>query len=122
MATYQVITGHKGKWWWIEIPGVPGGFSQAKTYREVEGMAREVIALLRDVEPDSFTVEISIDGEENELIHQVEQLDAAAKDAKAAAMMCKRAAVQQLTKKNIPVRDIAALLHVSPGYISQLSK
>jgi predicted RNase H-like HicB family nuclease len=120
-TTYEVITGRQGKWWWIEILGVPAGYSQAKTFREVPAMAREVIALLLDVDQDSFDVTVSVRGDEAELIRQIEKLDAAAANARLAAMNGKRQAVRQLVDRKIPVRDIAEMLHVSPGYVSQLS-
>lgn len=122
MKKYTVKTGHRGKWWWIEIPEVDMGFSQAKTYRQVETMAREVISLLTNVPEDSFEVEIVMEGAEAELIKKVEALTAAARAAEDAAAREKRQAIKTLQESNIPVRDIAAMLHVSAGYISQLSK
>lgn len=33
-------------WWVISVPGVPGAFSQARSFVEVEPRAREAIALM----------------------------------------------------------------------------
>lgn len=119
---YTVITGREKDWWWIEIPDVPSGFSQARQYRNVESMAREVISLLLDVPEDSFDVEVCVKGEEAELVRSVETFAAAVQEAQAALGVRKKAVVQQLRKKGIPVRDVAELLHVSTGQVNDLSK
>jgi predicted RNase H-like HicB family nuclease len=119
---YEVKTRFEDGWWLIEVPEVEFGFSQAKKFRQVSDMAREVIALALEVAEDSFDIDITVVGDEAVLIDQVETLDAAASSAQSAALESKKAAIRRLTEKKIPVRDIAAMLHVSPGYVSQLSK
>lgn len=57
--TYEVITGREGAWWWIEVPDVKFGFSQAATYDQLGPMAREAIALCLDVPEDSFDIAIA---------------------------------------------------------------
>lgn len=120
--TYEVITGRSGNWWWIEIPEVDNGFSQARRYRQVAAMAREVISLLLDVPQDSFDVAVRIKGEEADLVANIERLEAAVEIAKATADSEKRKAVKVLKAKGLPVRDVAELLHVSPSWVSELSK
>ena len=120
--TYKVITGLEKKWWWIEIPGVDMGFSQAKSYRQVEAMAREVISLLMDVPEDSFDVTIEVRGDEAEVLRKVALTEEAAREAKLAADAEKRKAITSLRATGVPVRDVAELLHVSPGWVSELGK
>lgn len=122
MKTYKVITGRRGKWWWIEVPDVDMGFSQARTLREVPSMAVDVISALLDVPADSFAVKVTVNGEEAELARLVESTSAAAEEATRAAMAQKREAVLALVAKEMPVRDIAELLHLAPSYIHQISK
>jgi hypothetical protein len=122
VKTYTVKTGRQDKWWWIEIPGIDMGFSQAKTYRQVESMAREVISMLEGVPENSFDVTIQVEGPEAALIKTVEMLDADAQEAQREAARVKRQVIKALQAKHIPVRDIAELLHVSAGYVSQLGK
>lgn len=122
MKTYEVETGRKGKWWWIEISGFRGGYSQAKTLREVPDMARDAIAVLLNIAPDSFDVAVTVVGEEADLIKQVEQRDAEVKAAAEAALQSKIKAVHAMTAKSIPARDIATMLNLSPAYVSQLNR
>lgn len=122
MTTYEVITGREGRWWWIEIPAVDGGFSQAKRLTQVEAMAREVIALLLNVADDSFGVTVRVEGAEAEWARSVAELDAAADKAREEAAERRREAAKALKARGLPVRDIAELLHVSQGWVSQLTK
>ena len=47
-----------GDWWAISVPEVKGAFSQARRLDQVEGMAREAIALILDVDRQSFDIEV----------------------------------------------------------------
>lgn len=120
--TYSVKAGRSGKWWWIEIPEVDMGFTQAKTFREVPTMAREVISLLLKVPEDSFDVAVQIQGEEAELVAKVEKFEAAAEAAQRAAELEKRKVIKALQARGLSVRDVAELLHVSRSWVSVLGK
>lgn len=64
--TYTVTATPEGKWWVINIDGLPAGLTgvtQAESEGEIEEMARECIALLLDVDPQSFDVVISKESE-----------------------------------------------------------
>ncbi|MEU3452396.1 hypothetical protein ABZ671_02140 [Micromonospora sp. NPDC006766] len=43
------------------MPEIKGVFSQARRLDQVEGMAREAIALMLDVDPHSFDVDVQPD-------------------------------------------------------------
>ncbi len=120
--TYHIITGREKKWWWIEIEDVPGGFSQARQFRNVEPMAREVISLLLEVPEDSFDVEITVKGTEADVLRAVTESEAALNDALAALRTRKKEAVHKLREMDIPVRDVAELLRISTGQVNELSK
>ena len=46
--TYQAIARRVGGWWAIEVPEVPGAFTQTRRLDQVDTMAREVISLMLD--------------------------------------------------------------------------
>jgi predicted RNase H-like HicB family nuclease len=54
--TYKVTAACEGGWWTIEVPEIPGVFSQARHLNQAEEMARDAIALMLDVPEDSFDV------------------------------------------------------------------
>lgn len=55
---YTATCMRSGNWWAITVPEITGAFSQAGRLDQVEGMAREAIALLLDVDPRSFAIEV----------------------------------------------------------------
>lgn len=62
--TYHATAVRDGRWWSIEVHGLPShlvGVTQSaidKGWGKAEATVREVIALLLDVEEDSFDVEL----------------------------------------------------------------
>jgi predicted RNase H-like HicB family nuclease/bifunctional DNA-binding transcriptional regulator/antitoxin component of YhaV-PrlF toxin-antitoxin module len=54
--TYKLIATREGGWWSIEVPEIPGVFSQARRLDQAEYMARDAIALMLEVPEDSFDV------------------------------------------------------------------
>jgi hypothetical protein len=58
--TYQAVAVRDGRWWAVEIRGLPPnhvGVTQGRTWAEAEEMARDAIAMLLDVPPACFDVE-----------------------------------------------------------------
>jgi predicted RNase H-like HicB family nuclease len=55
---YRVKVEHGERWWIVSIPEVPGAYTQARQLREVEAMAREVVALMLEIPEDSFDLDI----------------------------------------------------------------
>ncbi|SCE80118.1 Uncharacterised protein family (UPF0150) [Micromonospora mirobrigensis] len=47
-----------GDWWAITVPEIKGVFSQARRLDQVEAMTREAIALMLDVDPHSFDIDV----------------------------------------------------------------
>lgn len=56
--TYITRAERDGDWWMITIDNVPGAFSQTRRLDQIEEWARDAIALVLDVDPDSFDLEI----------------------------------------------------------------
>lgn len=60
MNVYEAKARPDGTLWFIEIPEL-GLVTQARTVDEIEGMAREVIAISLDVPPEAFGVQVGLD-------------------------------------------------------------
>jgi hypothetical protein len=60
--TYDVVAERDGAWWTIEVTsGLPKNrvvFTQARRITDLHAMARDAIALLLEVAPDSFDLAI----------------------------------------------------------------
>jgi predicted RNase H-like HicB family nuclease len=112
---YRAVTERDGSWWAIRVPELRGVYSQARRLADVEAMARDAIALVNEVAPDSFDIKVEpvLDDEATRL---VEQARAGRVDAERAARRASeqlRAAVDRLVSAGLTVRDIAHLLGLS---------
>jgi predicted RNase H-like HicB family nuclease len=120
---YRAVTERDGSWWAIRVPELRGVYSQARRLADVEAMARDAIALVNEVAPDSFDIKVEpvLDDEATRL---VEQARAGRVDAERAARRASeqlRAAVDRLVSAGLTVRDIAHLLGLSHQRVAQVA-
>ena len=122
--TYRAVAARDGRWWFLQVPGEQGLFTQVRRLDQAEAMLREVIGLMRKVPEDSFDVVVEPDlssiGELRSLIeHAVQEREraAAAQESASAAI---RDAVAQMRALGFTTRDAGILVGVSAQRISQL--
>lgn len=120
MDTY---TAHAKRWahgWELHIDGV--GVTQSRTLADAQAMARDYIATDRDVAPNTFRVAIvpeiggEIDGEIERA--RAEQEEAVRRTLEAASRY--RRVVRKLSDTGLSGQDIARVLGISTGRVSQL--
>ncbi|MFI9258943.1 type II toxin-antitoxin system HicB family antitoxin [Streptomyces sioyaensis] len=58
MTPYRVTARRAGEWWALEVPDLPGVFSQAKSLDEGDEAAREAVAVMLGVDIDHVDVAI----------------------------------------------------------------
>ena len=123
--THDINVTRDGRWWMIEIPDL-NGLTQARRLGEVEQMAREYLAVAKDV-PLS-TVEIGTthvhvgDADVTEIQQQIQARRETAREAEAQAAALMRVTAAQLAAAEAPVRDIGTVLVVSYQRADQLIK
>lgn len=124
---YKVELTRDGRWWLVHIPEIDG-VTQARRLAEAPTMAREYIALDRGIRLRDVKVEIvSIRMEEpssRELLdsaRQIREMRAQASELERESGERARQFAQSLVTDGVPVRDIAALLEISPQRVSQLA-
>ncbi|MCG5464312.1 type II toxin-antitoxin system HicB family antitoxin [Micromonospora sp. MED01] len=115
---YTATCVRSGDWWAITVPQIKGVFSQARRLDQVEGMAREAIALMLDVAPDSFEVDVQPDLPQE--VSQARKARTALREAEQSADRATTAAARTLLARGYTVRDAGALLGISPQRVSQL--
>ncbi|GGT00383.1 MULTISPECIES: type II toxin-antitoxin system HicB family antitoxin [Streptomyces] len=124
MTEYRATARHDGKWWSVSFDNLPkgyGGATQGRTWAEAERMAREAVALLLDVDEDSFELAMRpADPTMAALIVEAERAREEAEQAAARARKALVAAAVELTK-TVTVRDAGAMLHVSYQQIAKLA-
>ncbi|MFI7434449.1 hypothetical protein [Micromonospora haikouensis] len=101
------------------MPEIKGVFSQARRLDQVEGMAREAIALMLDIDPHSFDVEVEPDLPQE--VSRARKARSALRKAEESAEEATVTAARALLAKGYTVRDAGALLGISPQRVSQLA-
>ncbi len=124
--TYNVVAERDGAWWAIEVTrGLPKNrvvFTQARRINDIEAMARDAIALLLQVAPDSFDVAIQHRlptglQEHLDLYTRAEELDTVVRAESADA---RSRAAAGLVAAGLTLRETGNLLGVSFQRVKQL--
>ncbi|RIW40959.1 type II toxin-antitoxin system HicB family antitoxin [Micromonospora endophytica] len=101
------------------MPEIKGVFSQARRLDQVEEMAREAIALMLDVDPHSFDIEVQPDLPQE--VARARKARSALRKAEESAEEATVTAARALLAEGYTVRDVGALLGISPQRVSQLA-
>lgn len=121
MRTYKATAERDGRFWLVHVPEVER-FTQARNLREVEPMARDLVAVMLDVDPDTIAIdlELQLPDDAQEHLANARRLRESAAEANSAAAKESRAAARALADQGLPLRDIGAALGVSHQRIAQL--
>lgn len=119
--SYTAEVERDGRFWLVWVPEIERA-TQARNLREVEPMARDLVAMMLEVAPDSFDLEIRIKLPEDaaEHLRAAERLREESARANSAAAEEARAAAQALADAGLPLRDIGIALGVSHQRAHQL--
>ena len=109
-------------WWAIDVPELPGVYSQARRLDRVEPMARDAIVLFLDVDPATLDVrvETSPPADLRRDVDAVGRLRAEADRLQAESSGTLRHLTHELLGRGLSVRDAAVILGISHQRVSQL--
>lgn len=113
-----------GDWWAIEVPRVPGVFTQAKRLDQVEEMVQDAVALMTHVRPSDVDVDVVPvlrHDLEDDLREARELATQAALLQEKASAATRRVVVELREGERLSVRDVGKLLELSPQRVSQLA-
>ena len=122
MTCLQIVTAIARRcdgWWAIEVPEIPGLFTQVRRLDQVAAMVKDAAATLNvKVNGVKVTPKLS---EQDELMlqHMLDAKSAAIKTQEEASMLM-RETVRLLRNQGLTVRDVAELTGVTPQRISSL--
>jgi hypothetical protein len=121
LKTYHAEVDRDGKVWRVRVPEVERT-TQARTLREVEPMARDLIAIMEDVPADSFSldVRITLPADVQAELERSAELRADAARSQARAAQLSRQAARQLRVQGLSLRDVGQALGVSFQRAKQL--
>src|SRR5215207_7231362 len=111
MDVYHARVRRGDRYWLVHVIEVDR-WTQARRLREVEEMARDLVAVLRNVDPASFQLEVTYELPKSVDRHRAKaaRLRRESDAAKAAAAAESRAAARELLALGMPLRDAARLL------------
>jgi hypothetical protein len=121
LRTYHAEVDRDGSFWRVRVPEVERT-TQARTLREVEPMARDLIVIMDDVPAESFDLEVTITLPAEiraELDRSAELREQAARNQAQAAQLARRAA-KRLREQGLPLQDVGQALGVSFQRAKQL--
>jgi hypothetical protein len=118
--TYTVRAKRWARGWELHIDDI--GVTQSRSLGEAESMARDYIALDRDVPPESFALKIlpEVGGGLDTDIREAREIVTEAAELQQRAAERSRRVARRLKSQGLTGRDIARVLGVSPQRVSQL--
>jgi predicted XRE-type DNA-binding protein len=119
MQVTAIATRSEG-WWAIEVPDLPGLFTQSRRLDQVPNAVADAARLLIDDDVDVVVKPVLSD----DLQRTVKQVRAEASEAEAAQRRAAadiRALVARLRTQGFSVRDVGTILGVSAQRVSQLA-
>ncbi len=124
MKQYAANVTREHKWWMVHVPEIDG-ITQARRLGEAELMARELIAVTVGIPLEKVKVDVTLDSVGG-LADISERLVLIASSREKAAELERRATLEavelakDLSARDIPVRDVGAILGVSHQRAHQL--
>ena len=121
VRTYHAEVDRDGKVWRIRVPEV-ARTTQARTLREVEPMARDLIAIMDNIPADSFDLDVTLTLPADvraELDRSAELREQSARSQAQAAQLVRHAA-RRLRDQGLPLQDVGKALGVSFQRAKQL--
>lgn len=118
VATYTARARRSGDRWAIDVPELPGVFSQARRLDQVEEMARDAISLMIDAAADSF--DVVVQPVVLETVAAVASMREDLEELQELMQRVVRVTVHDLKGRGLTVRDIGRILDVSHQRVAQL--
>lgn len=119
MKRYTATCRRVDNWWAISVPELKGVHTQARRLDQVEDMARDAIALMLDVSPN--TIEVDVKPELPDEVAKARRAREELREAEEAANAATEKAARWLVKHGYTVRDAGKLLELSPQRVSQIA-
>jgi hypothetical protein len=122
VKTYHADLVRDGRYWNVRVPEVERS-TQARNLGEAEAMARDLIAIMEDVAPDSFEVEVKIvlpEDVRRELQRSADLREQAARTQAQAAQVARDVALRMREDLGMSLREIGKALGVTFQRAKQL--
>lgn len=115
----KAICRRSDNWWAIEVPEIPGLYTQARRLDQVEDEVRDAARML-GVSPVEIQIDARIDDDTRQMVDELFAKRTEARKAQEEASRLTRSTVAALRGKGLTVRDVAVMTGVSPQRVSAL--
>lgn len=125
MTTHEVTARRSGDWWALEVPSVPGAFSQVKRLDQARETITEAIAMILDIDEDDITVEVRPELPEDlaSLVERAHHLKAEQERVTSEVRRAQRQTINALIGTcHLSHRDVGEIVGLSHQRVSQVLK
>lgn len=121
-ATYQVELERDERGWWIaSVPAVPGAHTQGRSIDQAIKRIREALSLWVDeAEGAELVPEVRLSTAARATVRRAASARRRAERAQDESAEILRDSIRELRRQQLSMRDIAALLELSPSRVDQL--
>ncbi len=123
LPTYSVVVSREDGLWVAVVEGLPAGATDVEKFEDLHDAVRDLIASLRDVDPDSFWIDWHYRLGTQDLTALIENLrewEHLAEHAVHHRDVTRKAAVESMRSAGLSYREIADVIGVSHQRVGQL--
>ena len=119
--TVTAIAQRSGDWWAIEVPEIPGLFTQTRRLDQIDDMVRDAAKLLGH-EISQVTVQAKLSEQDEQMLRELLAARSEADAAQEKASRLTRGTISALRKQGMTVRDVADVIGLTPQRVSALAR
>ena len=119
--TVTAIAQRSGDWWAIEVPEIPGLFTQTRRLDQIDDMVRDAAKLLGH-EISQVTVQAKLSEQDEQMLRELLAARSEADAAQEKASRLTRGTISTLRKQGMTVRDVADVIGLTPQRVSALAR
>jgi hypothetical protein len=120
-TTFTALAERAGRWWTVRVPQIEGLAVQVRSLDQAEMMARQRIAELLHLAPESIRVEVRADSAVLPAVAQAMAARQAALRAAEAAALATHKAIEELLAEGASFQEAAVMLGLSPQEAAQFA-
>lgn len=120
ISEVTAVARRSGDWWAVEVPEIPGLFTQARRLDQIDGMVRDAAKLL-DYEIGEVSVRPKLSKQDERMLDELLTARDEAIKAQEKASRLTRSTISTLREQGMTVRDVAGIIGITPQRVSKLA-
>lgn len=120
ISEVTAVARRSGDWWAVEVPEIPGLFTQTRRLDQIDGMVRDAAKLL-DYEIGGVSVRPKLSKQDERMLGELLTARDEAVKAQEKASRLTRSTIGTLREQGMTVRDVAGIIGITPQRVSKLA-